>query len=275
MNITSLKTHQAAVEAKQAALQQFHAGRQRAIEAMNQGDQHASEIASLKQQRTDALGAAFVRQEQASTAHLDKAISAAEKRHAEALATAEAARAALVLLDQQIEDARAELADLQREQMQAALTAADAAHADAQAAYLAQADQLLDALAQFEASATVRDALAARLGQRSDLVDRVRRLVRDKLELPTKDRGGAWVQTGEPHTRWGRHLPVIQNLIEQLRDVGVEAHGASLAKPAQPAQPITVTADPVVRVTQTAWQPGQVHLTQPDARIGLVSQQVR
>jgi hypothetical protein len=269
-----LKTHQAAVEAKQTALQKLYADHQRAIDASSQGEQHTAEIATLKQQRTDAMGAAFVRQEQANTAHLDKAISAAEKRHAEALATAEAARAALVLLDQQIQDARAELAKLQRAQIEAAATEAESAYQQALQGFRTAADALLDAVALLDGTAAARDALGHLLNQSSSKREFVRSVIRNQLEIPVQQGDGTWFRTGEHISRWDRWQPVFQGLSKKLADAGIDLQGAPIKKP-QPVAPAIVQADPVVRITQAAWQPGQVHFNQPDARIGLVSAEVR
>lgn len=248
MNTQSIAHHTAAIEAKHAELQMLLADQERA-RAASQSGAHASVVSSLQAQRVEELGHAFLAGRDPELTSLDKRIAAAHKAAAEANLQADAASAALVLLQPKIAEARDEIAAMQIAQVRAAVLALDTQHEAAKSAYLDAVNALLDTVADLEATARLRDALSKRIGAPSDLSNFARVVVRDQLELPIAQRDGTWHKTGEHHTRWGDRLtPRFKALADELAGAGVNFNGGVLVPPKQPAPEFN--AVPIVRITQ-------------------------
>lgn len=115
MDLTKLKKLKTTIDKQQTSLNALLQEKERCLAGVNAGTNRSAEIAALNQQRGNILGQAYLDGVTADTADLDRQIDALMQDSAKAMQDAEAATAALPIIDSKISDATAQLDKLQAE----------------------------------------------------------------------------------------------------------------------------------------------------------------
>jgi len=246
--LDALKQHSAAIQAQRDVIAALQADHDRVTEAAAMGDDAGVQLVALRQRRNDEIGQAFLDKREPDLKALDAEIAKTDKRSAEAVAAAAAARAALPLVIAKQQAAQAELQRLLIAQIEQGLVLAREDFDAKLEAYEAECDAVLARLVDVSAAAWMVNALARRLTGTDGGAGAkgLAHHIADQLRLAQRDARGLWSTTFGESTARSTGLAFAQ-VADSLTAAGIDLNGPALKPPTKESnapteqRPVTVT----------------------------------